>query len=229
MSLGKLNCPYLLKCFIISLLFLATLACEEDKQPITNDSREPSNTVAPQPPKRVEFKKSPSKPKRSYLERKYLPESELFGKFFQDRIQFHIVKDPDLTLYKTKVKELTFYHIDDELSKKKFEMAGDISSDLVAVFGNFKLRPLDSVSVVIAKSEPIIKSNDQGKYINENLRNFEMRWEKTDKTIRFKTKTDSLGAKTFVYSEENSDYKFMFQSIQNGIGIEAIEEITDSP
>ncbi|MEM9328331.1 MAG: hypothetical protein AAGA85_21870 [Bacteroidota bacterium] len=155
----------------------------------------------------------------SYLERKYLPLSELYGKFFQDRIQFHILEDPDLTLYKTKVKELTFYHIDNELSKKKFIMEGDISGDLMTVLGKFKLKPLDSLSLIVAQSETIIHKTAAGKAMNEGITNYEMRWEKDDRTIRFRASPQTDGQMAYVYSEEVPDYKFLLQSVQTGLKV----------
>ncbi len=155
----------------------------------------------------------------SYLERKYLPLSELYGKFFEDRIQFHILENPDLTLYKTKVRELTFYHIDNELSKKKFIMDGDISGDLMAVLGKFKLKPLDSVSLLTAQNETIIQHVDGDRALNTGITNYEMRWEKPNRTIRFRSSPDGDGKIAYVYSEEVPDYKFLLQSVQTGLKV----------
>jgi len=167
----------------------------------------------------------------SYLERKYLPLSELYGKFFQDRIEFHILENPDLTLYKTQVKELTFYHIDSELSKKKFIMADDISADLMAVFGKFKLKPLDSLSLLTAQNEAIIKKAAGDRILNERITNYEMRWEKPDRTIRYKASPQTDGVVEYEYSEEVPDYKYLLQSVQTGLKVymdpEAVEKKMD--
>ena len=164
---------------------------------------------------------------RSYLERKYLPLSELHGKFFQDRVEYHILENPDLTLYKTQVTELTFYHIDSELTKKKFIMGGDISGELMAVHGKFKLKPLDSVSLLAARNEAIIQFEAGDRSLNEKITNYEMRWEKSDRTIRYRATPQLEGETAYVYTEEVPDYKFLLQSVQTGIKIHVDPDVIE--
>jgi len=155
-----------------------------------------------------------------------MPLAKLHGKFFEDRIEFHIVDKPDLTLFKSQVKELTFYHIDEELAKKKFLMSSDISSDLMDMYGGFKLKPLDSVTKVLAKNQPIIKRVGQRRFLNEELNHYELKWIKEDKTIRYKVSADTLGAKTFELSEEIPDYAFLFNSVEYGINIGKVDTLS---
>ncbi len=202
------------------------LSCEvetETKEPVEETVLIPA--VEPPKPKKID-------PARftSYLERKYMPQAKLFGIFFQDRMHFHIVDEPDLTLYKQAVNELTFYHIDEELCKKKFAMGGDISESLIYTLGNFKLKPLDSVTTALAKAGPILIREGKRRYLNTDFRNFELKWEKEDRLIRYLAESDSLGIKSYTYSEEDPDYKFMLKALKYGIQIqegeaEIIEEV----
>ncbi len=204
------------------LIMVCIQSCEvetETKEPI----EEPQilEAVAPPPPKKIDPAKF-----TSYLERKYMPQAKLFGMFFQDRMQFHIVDEPDLTLYKESVNELTFYHIDEELCKKKFLMGGDISESLIYTLGSFKLKPLDSVTTALAKEGPILIREGKRRYLNSAFRNFELKWEKEDRLVRYLTQSDSLGTKSFTYSEEDPDYKFMLKTVKYGIEIQEEVEAT---
>ena len=213
-----------------NLLFVGTLlilfSCQVETE--TYDATEEAPLIEPverPKPKRIDPAKF-----TSYLERKYMPQAKLFGKFFQDRMQFHIVDGPDLTLYKESVDELTFYHIDEELCKKKFQMGGDISESLIYTLGNFKLKPLDSITKALARKGPIIIREGKRRYLNRAFKNFELKWEKEDRLIRYLTQSDSLGLRSYTYSEEDPDYQYMLKAVQYGIQLdfgeaEIIEEV----
>ena len=183
---------------------------EEAKATLTEEEVSP---VTPILKKKVVFPEN-----WSYLERKFMPIAKLHGKFFQDRIEFHRVERPNLTLFKSQVEELTFCHIDEELGKKRFFMRDDISSGLIDTYGSFKLRPLDSLTKVIAKKGPIILKQDGERTLNADLTRYELRWEKEDKIIRYRVSTDTSGTKSFILSEEIPDYSFVFNSVEYGIG-----------
>ena len=203
-------------------LFLFLLSCEE--KPVQTDA---SETVGSADSSRVKKTKAQKPPPSygSYLERRFMPQAKLYGKFFDERLQFHIVESPDLTLFKNKVESLTFYHIDEELTKKKFLMAGDISSDLMDVYGNFKFRPLDDTTKYFATKDKIIKRSNGVRHLNEGFTNYEMRWEKPDRIIRFKVSKDSAEY-TYEYSEENEDYKFLLATLELGIReIDSLENL----
>ena len=202
--------------FFLLAILMSLLSCDvetETKEPVDETPLLPS--VAQPKPKKIDPAKL-----TSYLERKYMPQARLFGVFFQDRMQFHIVDEPDLTLFKQSVDELTFYHIDEELCKKKFQMGGDISESLIYTLGNFKLKPLDSVTTALAKAGPILIREGDRKYLNTAFRNYEWRWEKEDRLIRYLTESDTAGIKSFTYSEEDPDYKFQLKTLKYGIKIQ---------
>ena len=198
---------------IIAITFLLFISCsdekEETKATVVEEEIAPESTVK----KKVVFPEN-----WSYLERKFMPIAKLHGKFFQDRIEFHIVKQPNLTLFKSQVEELTFYHIDEELGKKKFLMQTDISSDLMDIYGSFKLKPLDSLTKVTARAGPIILRENAQRFLNEDLTRYELKWEKKDKIIRYQVSTDTSGSRSFTLSEEIPDYSFVFNSVEYGIG-----------
>ena len=198
---------------IIAITFLLFISCsdekEEKKATVVEEEIAPESTVK----KKVVFPEN-----WSYLERKFMPIAKLHGKFFQDRIEFHIVKQPNLTLFKSQVEELTFYHIDEELGKKKFLMQSDISSDLMDTYGSFKLKPLDSLTKVTAQAGPIILRENGQRFLNEDLTRYELKWEKKDKIIRYQVSTDTSGSRSFTLSEEIPDYSFVFNSVEYGIG-----------
>lgn len=216
------NSKYTLRArWLLLMLPFVCIACNSEPENQETEEAVPSNVlVAPPKPKKIDPAKF-----SSYLERKFMPKARLFGMFFQDRMQFHIVDEPDLTLYKQAVNELTFYHIDEELYKKKFLMGGDISESLMYTLGNFKLKPLDSVTKALAKKGPIIIREGKRRYLNQAFRNFELKWEKEDRLICYRTESDSLGIKSYIYSEEEPDYKFMFSAVKNGIQIREDEAV----
>ena len=199
---------------LVLILIIIASGCKQEENPASKevvDKIEEANE--PVSPKTKPFEKS----SLSYLERHFMPKSKLYGKFFQDRIQFHIVDQPDLTLFKTSVAELTFYHIDSELAKKKFVMVADISSDLIEMHGSFKFKPLDSASTAIAKTKTVLEKRENRRVLNDQLGSFEMRWEKEDRTIRYRVSPDSIGKFAYELSEEIPDYQYLFQSVEYGI------------
>ncbi len=205
------------------LLSLLVSNCKNEEPPATQRAAEvktDSVNIATAPKPKVKFPEN-----WSYLERKFMPQAKLHGKFFDNRIQFHIVKNPSLTLFRTMVSELTFYHIDEELAKKKFMLQGDISSDLMETYGNFKLRPLDSLTKAIAKGEPIISRVGKRRVLNDGLRHYEIRWEKPNKTIRYRVSADTVGRQIYELSEEIPDYSLLFNSVEYGISqVEPVDE-----
>ncbi|MDW3197590.1 MAG: hypothetical protein R8G66_34810 [Cytophagales bacterium] len=212
----KNNQPFNYLLVAFSILLWSCEVETETEEPVKEITQIPA--VERPKPKRIDPAKF-----TSYLERKYMPQAKLFGVFFQDRMQFHIVDEPDLTLYKQDVNELTFYHIDEELCKKKFIMGGDISESLIYTLGNFKMKPLDSVTTAIAKAGPIIIRQEGRRYLNSAFRNFELKWEKEGRLIRYLAESDSLGMMSYTYSEEDPDYKFMLKALKYGIKIQEEE------
>lgn len=212
----KNNQPFYFFLLAFSIFLFSCEVETETKEPV-------EETIEIPAVERPKVKKIDPAKFTSYLERKYMPQAKLFGIFFQDRMQFHIVDEPDLTLYKEAVNELTFYHIDEELCKKKFQMGGDISESLIYTLGNFKLKPLDSVTTAIAKAGPILMREGKRRYLNNEFRNFELKWEKEDRLIRYLAESDSSGAMSYTYSEEDPDYKFMLKALKYGIQMQAEE------
>jgi len=145
-----------------------------------------------------------------------ISDEHLHGRFFQDRAEFFVVEQPLLYLADTKVEELTLYFIDDVLCKKKYELASDISTDLMRTYGTFKFRALNDSSKTIAKKEGVLQKSTKKKTMNQNMNYYRMRWPNQKPALYYEYKRDSVEERRLLI-EELSEYKNLLREAERSI------------
>lgn len=145
-------------------------------------------------------------------------EQHLHGRFFHDRAEFYVVENPELYISNTEVKELTLYFIDGTLCKKKYQLAEDISSELIRSYGGFKFRPLNHRTRALAKSESVVKKSEDGTTMNEKLDKFQMKWDDREVTIKYRLQRDSIQSSIFL-EEELPEYKHVLAMAERDISL----------
>jgi hypothetical protein len=138
----------------------------------------------------------------------------LFGKFFNDRIAFHIIENPDLQIQGVSVDKLTLYFIDDVLCKKKYELKSNISNQLMNQFGSFKFKALNHDTKEFAVNNGVVIYYSDGKEINPALTHFQMKWLSNDKTIIFRHQKDSMMEENY-YTEELPEFLKRYRLVDN--------------
>ncbi|MCE2935865.1 MAG: hypothetical protein ACK5V5_04710 [Cyclobacteriaceae bacterium] len=134
-----------------------------------------------------------------------LLEEHLFGRFFNDRAEFYVIKNPENKLFSSGVQSITMYYIDGVLGKTKYILTSSISADLISNYGNFRIAGLDSINKKLVRNRNILQSQSTIPLLDQRLNHFEMSWQKKDKIFLYRElRNDS--ARQFVFIEKLNDY-----------------------
>lgn len=145
-----------------------------------------------------------------------MDDDNLFGKFYNDRIEFHIVDHPTIEIFNTPVKRMTLYFIDSVLCKKKYELENDISNELMKNLGSFKFQPMGLESMNAAKKNGVIMYQTKGPILNPHLTKYQMKWLLDDRTVLFRHQEDSL-VESNLYEEQLPEYTRLFKAAQRNM------------
>jgi hypothetical protein len=137
----------------------------------------------------------------------------LYGKFFYDRAEYYIIENPSNKLWGRNVLKSTLYYFDGQLYKIKYLMADDISHELINEHRQFKVRPLDSLSRVVVKSQAVVFQQNSTLMMNDNLSAYELTWTRDDKLVKWRTSLEHEG-KYFEYSEILASYKKKYKELE---------------
>lgn len=141
-----------------------------------------------------------------------LLEEHLFGKFFNDRAEFYIIKNPDNKMFHSDIEKITLYYIDGILCKTRYDLDRAVAEALVDNYGSFKIMGLDSVNTRIVKSGDVLRSETGLTKLNSELNNFEMTWRKRDKVFVYRH-VDNDSVRQFTFVEKLDDYDRRLRSV----------------
>jgi|LakMenEpi03Aug12_release.lakeMendotaPanAssembly.Ray.scaffolds.fasta_scaffold843329_1 hypothetical protein len=199
---------------IILLGILILTCCERTKKDsLTKDNKE----TLIRPSKKLDNKEVPEKlltlntrPKTETTQG--LIDEVLFGKFFCDRAEFYIIKNPQNEIYSKRPESITLYYLDGELRQTKYILNGDIITNLLHDLGGFKITGLDLKNREIVSAKQIITKTKNGFALNSKLDNYELKWTFGDKEIKYRVNADSKDK--FVYLEKVKNYEKEFKTIE---------------
>ncbi|WP_420580335.1 hypothetical protein [Reichenbachiella sp.] len=140
-------------------------------------------------------------------------DENLFGKFYNDRIEFHIIDKPNFELHQAGVKKVTLYYIDSVLCKKKYELDRPIADELAKIYGKLSYKSLNRATDSLAREMGIVLQSENGNRLNPYLKKYQLKWKVDDKVIYFRHLEDSLNTSNF-YIEELKEYRRLFNSVQ---------------
>lgn len=140
-------------------------------------------------------------------------EEKLFGKFFDERAEFFIIKEPHKTIHNANVKKMTLFYLDGKLAKMKYILDSDISNALLNNYGSCKLKGLDPEDRYLMKNSEVIKKEDNSYTLSDKLNNFQIQWDLDDRTLvlRVQTKEDE---KIFEFEEKILNYERYFKTME---------------
>lgn len=131
-----------------------------------------------------------------------------FGSFFQGRaIYYHNYEDTIYHGNSANGKELLLCFFDHQIARMKYQVDRDIASELMQKHGSFRIKPLDSLSQILVKSGNILIRNNKQISLHQDIKNYELTWQKTDKQIVFRRSENFGSVQSFVYEERIPDYK----------------------
>ncbi|MEP2025251.1 MAG: hypothetical protein ABJH98_15655 [Reichenbachiella sp.] len=143
-------------------------------------------------------------------------DENLFGKFYDDRIEFHIIEKPDIQIYNAGVNKVTLYYIDSVLCKKKYELDRPIPDELAKTYGKLSYKSLNQATDSLARNMGIVLRSESGNRLNPYLKKYQLKWKVDEKVIYFRHLEDSLST-TNLYIEELKEYRRLFNSVQKEI------------
>ncbi|WP_422361080.1 hypothetical protein [Reichenbachiella sp.] len=140
-------------------------------------------------------------------------DENLFGKFYNDRIEFHIIDEPGIQIHSAEVKRVTLYYIDSVLCKKKYELDRSISDELAKTYGKLSYKSLNHTTDSLARHMGIVLRSENGNRLNPYLKKYQLKWKVDEKVIYFRHLEDSSTTSNF-YIEELKEYRRLFNSAQ---------------
>lgn len=145
-----------------------------------------------------------------------ISDENLFGKFFEDRIEFHIIDNPEINLHNAQVEQITLYYIDGILCRKKYLLSKDIANQLAAQHGALTYRSLNIATDSLAREMGILLASENGKRFNPYLKKYQLKWVLHDTVIYFQHLEDSLETFNY-YIEEVAEYRDRYRSVQKDL------------
>lgn len=139
-------------------------------------------------------------------------DENLFGKFFCDRAEFYIIKNPKNKIYSSSAESITLYYLDNQLRQTKYFLTNDIVTNLLRDLGSFKIIGLDPKNRQVLKTEEIVIRIKSGITLNKKLDNFELRWTFGEKEIKYRVSSGS--EHKFIYAEKAKDFEKEFKAIE---------------
>lgn len=143
-------------------------------------------------------------------------DDHLFGKFYDDRIEFHIIDDPGITLHQADVEQITLYYIDGILCRKKYLLNEDIANQLAAQYGALTYRSLNFATDSLAREMGVLLATSNGKRFNPYLKKYQLKWDLDSAVIYFQHLEDSLETNNY-YIEEVAEYRHRYRSVQKDL------------
>ncbi|MEL6562313.1 MAG: hypothetical protein AAFQ94_29340 [Bacteroidota bacterium] len=131
-----------------------------------------------------------------------------FGSFFKDRaIYYHNYEDTIYHGKDIKGSNLLLCFFDQHIARMKYQVDRDLTSELMRKYGSFRIKPLDSLSVVAVKSGNILDKSEGTISLHEDIKNYELTWLKPDRQIVFRRSENFESTRLFTYEERIPDYK----------------------
>lgn len=137
----------------------------------------------------------------------------LFGKFFCDRAEFYIIKNPQNNVFSARANSIVLYYLDQQLRQTKYILSDDIVTQLVNSLGNFSITGLDKKNSKIIQARQVVSKTEQGWEFNSELDNYELEWTYGDKQIKYIASPHHFEG-PFVYLEKVKDYEKEFKALE---------------
>lgn len=200
---------------IIALVFITLISCKETSEEKNPEKQSASNKRrvvkldGQQVPDRLLTLNSAS----NLDVLKGSVSGNLFGKFFCDRAEFYIIKNPQNNVFSAKANSIVLYYLDQQLRQTKYILSVDIVTQLVNSLGNFSITGLDKKNSKIIQARRVVSKTEKGWEFNNELDNYELEWTYGDKQIKYIASPHHFEG-PFVYLEKVKDYEKEFKALE---------------
>lgn len=201
---------------VIWFVVIALISCKEDSEENNSEKQ-----VAPTPRKVVKLdgQKVPDRLLTLNTESNHevlqgAVKGNLFGKFFCDRAEFYIIKNPQNNVFSAKANSIVLYYLDQQLRQTKYILSNDIVAQLVNSLGNFSITGLDKRNSKIIMARRVVTKKGQRWEFNEELDNYELEWTYGDKQIKYRVSPHNFEG-PYVYLEKVKDYEKEFKALEH--------------
>ncbi len=137
----------------------------------------------------------------------------LFGRFFCDRAEFYIIKNPQNIVFSARANSIVLYYLDQQLRQTKYVLSTDIVTPLINSLGSFTIVGLDAKNRDIIRSKRIVHKTDKGWKFNTKLDNYELEWTLGEKQIKYIVNPHQFEG-PYVYLEKVKDYEKEFKALE---------------
>jgi hypothetical protein len=137
----------------------------------------------------------------------------LFGRFFCDRAEFFVIKQPLNLIYSVKAESITLFYLDGELRQSKYILTADISSSLINELGKFKISGHDFRNRDVVAMKKVLNREDKLTKLNAELDNYELNWTIGDREIRYRVNARQ-SFERFTYVEKIKTFEKELRQIE---------------
>jgi hypothetical protein len=198
--------------FLLLLVFTACQISDEEKAENTSKKSYRIAELAPS----KEAKKETLFGITDSLSNFSFNEEYLFGKFYNDRIEFHIIDQPGMKLFNSDVNRLNLYFLAWYLCKKKYELSADISNNLIVRHGKFKVQPLNWTTKNFVTTYTELILNQKEKTLSDSLSNYQLSWIIKRKNVKYIVEKKP-NSSSFHYIEAFPKFKSLYKAVAFGI------------
>ena len=121
------------------------------------------------------------------------------GEFFDHRLRFFKIENPQLSFNRTPVKEIVLYFIDSALVKMRYELSNEVGSFLLDSLGMSRFKPLDSISKNLLSRKKVYDKYTSR--LHPDLVNYELIWRTDFDLKRYRANTLDTINQYYFYHE----------------------------
>lgn len=135
------------------------------------------------------------------------------GEFFDHRVKFFKIDNPDMTIGHGAINEIILYYIDSTLARIRYEVTEDVSNHLMDSLGVSRFKPLDERSKELLKVKKVW--NKYTRKLHSDLKNYELVWREPNTVTRFQVHKDEKDSiNSFLYYHEMTGYTSKMREIE---------------
>lgn len=137
----------------------------------------------------------------------------LYGKFFYDRAEFYIIKNPKNKKHSSSIESITLVYLDDNLFKTKYSLSSNIVEELIEKYGVYEISGYDFDNRGLISTEKVMIEKNGAMMLNKKLDNYQLTWQLETKEIIYRVNS-RLEEAIFEFTERRKDYKNRFRDIE---------------
>jgi len=137
----------------------------------------------------------------------------LHGRFFYDRAEFYIIKEPKNKIHSSSINSITLVYLDDVLCKTKYSLSSNIVDALIKKHGAFNITGYDLANKELISLEEVMIEKNGYFELNKKLDNYQLSWQSKNTELVYRANSN-LEQPIFDYTERRIDYENRLRVIE---------------